>query len=256
MVNWKGIPRRLVGVLLLTGLLAVVTTETALPLETTAGSFELVPQETWAGHSTCGAVIDVNLNGDPTDVGGYETLLTFDDAYLDYTEGNIALTDFLTAGGTRNSSGFDGGAGAAMLESVHGSSLRFGDFSWPASLPAAPGANAPGALASLMLDVVQCGNSTVSLSEIWLVDTSAAVLPLGAEPAVAVPVHHLLDVAPPFGIINAGDVGAVSARYFDLIDPTCGSADYMLDVAAPFGIINAGDVGAVAASYFAVTGCP
>lgn len=255
-MTWKNIPRRIAVTLLLVSLLAVATTETALPVAPAAGSFELVPHEAWAGHSSCGAVIDVNLNGDSTDVGGYETLLTFDGAYLDYSEGNIGLTDFLTAGGTRSSIGFDGGAGAPAFESKEAGSLRFGDFSWTISLPAPPGATAPGDLASVMLDVVQCGNSTIGLSETWLVDTSAADLPLGAEPAVAVPIHHLLDVAAPFGIINAGDVGAVAARYFDLIDSTCGSADYMLDVAAPFGIINAGDVGAVAASYFAVTGCP
>jgi hypothetical protein len=248
----KRVLGRLAIVAGLLGVLVLATAAPAMPAQPEAADMQLAAQPAWAGHATCGALVDVSLAGDPFDVGGYETKVNFDTAYFGYTSGGIQLTDFLATdrnGASRFTSGDDG---TPPLEAIGAGNVKFGDYSWGTQA----GANAPGQLATVELDIVQCGTGNVSLSESQVVDYLGTPFWLGTEASLSVPVHALVDVAAPFGLITAADVAAVSARYFQTVDSTCGSANYMLDVAAPFGLITAADVAAVSANYFQQTGCP
>lgn len=155
--------KRLGLVVALIGLTVLATASPAALLAPSGAVVEITAREAWTGHPACGAPVEISLTGDVGGVGGYETTLSFDSGYLAYTEGNLALTDFLSAGGTRFTAGQDG---TPLLEAVTQGALKFGDYSWGTLA----GADAPGLLATVTLDVLACGTSRLSLTDTQIVD--------------------------------------------------------------------------------------
>lgn len=228
---------RLVTLGLLIGLLMVATAAPATPAEPLGATVGITAPAAWAGHPACGAMAHVTLSGDSLDVGGYETRLSFNTAYLGYSSGRISQSDFLTDGGTRRTGGDDG---AVALEAAGAGSVKFGDYSWGTN----SGADANGSpLATVRLDVVKCGASNLSLSETQVVNYKGDLLSLTSQ-AVNVPltVHGLYDTNGSGGNITAADVATVLNAVGT--SSAC-DANYYLDTNQSGGNITAADVATV-----------
>ncbi|MEA3338114.1 MAG: hypothetical protein U9R25_19675 [Chloroflexota bacterium] len=234
-------------VAVLLGVLLLATAAPAIPAQPEAANVTLSTSPVWADHS-CPADVTVALAGDPVDVGGYETQVNFDAVHFGYTSGNIALTDFLSDGGLRSTSGDDG---TPFLEAIAATNVKFGDYSWGTSA----GADSPGNLATVGLDVVACGSSSVSLSDSQVVDYLGTPFVLGTESSTSYAVYHLYDTnGDNLPFVTSSDVLAVVSN----IGPWGGgcSAGYQYDTnldGLPF--ITSSDVLAVVSNIGPVS-CP
>lgn len=230
------IMRRVGVVATLLGLLLLATAAPASPAAPAGATLGLsVASEYWAEHPGC-VTVDVTLDG-VADVGGYETRLTYDTTHLGYSGGNITLSDFLTAGGTRSHSGDDG---TPLLEATDTNNVMFGDYSWGTNA----GASASNSvLATVALDGVACGTGTLSLSDSQVVDYQGNVLTVDSEATnVPVTIHGIYDTNGSGGNVTAADVSTVLNGVGT--SSAC-TANYYLDVNKSGGNITAADVSLV-----------
>lgn len=233
------------------GLLLLVAATPATPAAPLGAGMGLSPRAAWAGHA-CPAPIDVTLSGDVMDIGGYETRLSFDPAYLSYTSGNVTPSDWLTNGGTRSSGGDEG---SPILQQAGSGSVKFGDYSWGT----ADGADAtaePAVLTTVGLDIVQCGNSSLSLSETQVVAINGAVLPLDSQATnVSMTVHHLMNTnGDGIPVVTGQDVLAVAGALNSSVACT---ANYQYNTNGDtIPVVTGQDVLAVANALNASVACP
>ena len=244
----KRVLGRLAIVVGLLGVLVLATAAPAMPAQPEAADMQVTALPAWAGHATCGALIDVSLAGDPIDVGGYETQLNFDTAYFGYTAGSIQLTEFLALDRNGAARFTSGDAGTPPLEAIGGGNVKFGDYSWGTQA----GANAPGQLATVELDILQCGTGNVSLSNSQVVDYLGTPFSPGSEASLQATVFGLYDTNGSGGNITIADAIAVVNG---LGTSSACNANYHLDVNNSGGNITIADAIAVV-NQLGAPSCP
>lgn len=250
MVNQR-LLRKVGGLSAAAGLLLLVTATPVSPAAPLDAGVGLNPRVAWAGHA-CPAPVDVTLSGDGMDVGGYETRLSFDAARFAYTNGRLTPSDWLTNGGTRRSGGDEG---SPILQKAGSSSVKFGDYSWGTADGADITAE-PAVLATVGLDIVACGNSSLSLSETQVVNVKGDVLPVGSEATnVSITVHHLMNTnGDSIPVVTGQDVLAVANA---LNASVACNAGYQFNTNGDtIPVVTGQDVLAVANALNASVACP
>ncbi len=232
------------------GLLMAATATPASPAAPLGATVGITAPAAWAGHPACGARVQVTLSGDSVDVGGYETRLSYNTAYLGYTPGRVSQSTFLTDGGTRFTAGDDG---TPALEAVGSGSVKFGDYSWGTN----GGADANGsALATVQLDVVKCGVSNLSLSETQVVNITGNAFPLsGQATTVPLTVHHRYNInGDAIPVVTGQDVLAVANA---LNAPVTCDAGYQYNANGDtIPVVTGQDVLTIANALNASVACP
>ncbi len=199
----------------------------------------------WENHPQCKANVTVNLAG-VTNVGGYETKLTFNSTNYGYSANNINLNNYLAVNG-RQTSGQDG---TPLLVAAGTGNVKWGDYSWGAGA----GAGA-GAISVVGLDVVACGTGTMSLSETQVVDTQGNLFTLDSQATNISAIVHLRTDVNGSGAVTAVDVNQVRNALNSGVTPQCGDNTYKFDVNNS-GAITAVDVNQVRSAVNAGAVCP
>ncbi|QLQ06289.1 MAG: hypothetical protein HZY76_09730 [Anaerolineae bacterium] len=226
----------------LLALLAIATAAPALPAQPDAGTISTGTASVWNGHS-CSVDVPVNIAGLNTGLGGYETKVGWDPARFSSANADvtIALTPYLTNGGTRFQTG---ASGTPALKAVTSGAVKFGGYSWGTGNP--PGNSANGQLATVSLKpTATCGAAALTMSETQLVDVNGTLIGLTGQTGSNANVYSRFDVNGSQPLINSGDVNAVVAM---LGASTVGcDANYRYNTNLVQTIINSGDVNAVVA---------
>lgn len=238
----------------LMALLPIVTAAPASPAAPLGAGIGLSPRPAWAGHPACRAPVDVTLSGDVVDVGGYETRLSFNTAFAGYTSGNVTPSDWLNNGGTRRSGGDDG---STILQKPGAGSVKFGDYSWGTADGADATASAPPPkLATVGIDIVKCGSSSLSLSETQLVDVKGNVLPVSSQATnVPMAIHHMMNTnGDAIPVVTGQDVLAVANA---LNSSAACTANYQFNANSDnIPVVTGQDVLAVANALNSSVSCP
>lgn len=232
---------RLAAVVGLLALLAVATAAPAIPAQPDAGTISTGTASVWNGH-TCSAAVPVNIASLSTGLGGYETKVGWDPARFSSADADvsIALTAYLTNGGTRFQTG---DSGTPALKAVTSGAVKFGAYSWGTSNP--PGNSAPGQLATVSIKpTATCGSAALTMAETQLVDINGALIALTSQTGSNVSVFSRYDTNGVQSTINAGDVTAVVQRLGQATVSPCGT-NYQYNTNLVQSTINAGDVTAV-----------
>jgi hypothetical protein len=186
----------------------------------------------------------VNITGLGAGLGGYETKVNWDPARFSSADADvsIALTPYLTNGGTRSQTG---DSGTPALNAVTSGAVKFGAYSWGTSNP--PGNMAAGQLATVNVKpTATCGSAALTMSETQLVDINGAIIALTAQNGNNVSVFSRYDTNGVQSTINAADVTAVVNRLGQSTVSPCGT-NYQYNVNLVQSTINAADVTAVVA---------
>lgn len=234
---------RLAAVVGLVALLAMATAAPAIPAQPDAGTISTGAASVWNGH-TCSAAVPVNITGLGAGLGGYETKVNWDPARFSSADADvsIALTPYLTNGGTRSQTG---DSGTPALKAVTSGAVKFGAYSWGTSNP--PGNMAAGQLATVNVKpTATCGSAALTMSETQLVDINGAIIALTAQNGNNVSVFSRYDTNGVQSTINAADVTAVVNRLGQSTVSPCGT-NYQYNVNLVQSTINAADVTAVVA---------
>lgn len=233
---------RLAAVVGLLALLAVATAAPAIPAQPDAGTISTGAASVWNGHN-CPADVPVNIAGLSSGLGGYETKVGWDPARFSSVNADvtIALTNYLTNGGTRFQTG---DSSTPALKAVTSGAVKFGAYSWGTGNP--PGNLANGQLSTVSIKpTATCGAAALTMAETQLVDINGALIGLTNQTGSSVSVFSRYDVNGSQPIINSGDVNAVVAK---LGSTTAGcDANYRYNTNLSQPIINSGDVNAVVA---------
>jgi hypothetical protein len=218
--------RRLGLVVALVAVLAVAAGAPVLQAQPEGVTLSLTVPAMWENHPQCKASVTVGLTG-VTNVGGYETKLTFNSASYSLSPNNISLNNYLAVNG-RQSSGQDG---TPFLVAPGAGHVKWGDYSWGAGA----GAGA-GTISAVGLDVLACGTGRMSLSETQVVDTQGNLLTLDSQATNIPTVVHLRTDINGSGAVTALDVNQVRNALNNGVVPQCGDNTYRFDVNNSGGI--------------------